>query len=403
MLVIKTKFNLLDEAMNTVNAIVADKLLNDNFRNAIFRIKEDKVQIAAFSGNITSLSRLEAEVIKPEGYPSESFVQFKAKEIMDVLSAFKGLRKTKVEDIEFQVTDTQAVMFVHEVALDDEMENADKYNQVSRFRITMPRIEKVAQESVSRLEVDVAGEHINTEQFLIYVNSLLPTVAKETRESTSNIMFGDDLVYTALANYTAVMDNKLPDVLKGFRLKNSTLAFVKNFIEGNEEFEIKKDTAQGKMVVLTIKVGDSVASIQCADMSRALDMTNYIKTSENRIAVDKDYLFDVLKRVGLDTNGASVEVNFGAEGATMTVASKQMKQDIPIERAKGEGSYSFVMKADLFASLIFSHMPIFTGQVYLYFGEGKNGTTEMSVKDNTGLWHTKIMGMSPARADYAWT
>lgn len=402
MLVVKTNFNELDESMNTVNAIVSDKLLNDNFRNAIFRIKGDRVQIAAYNGNVTSLTDLHSFIEKPEGYPEESFVQFKAKEIMDVLNAFKGLRKTKVEDVEFHIEDTQAVMLIKEVPLDDEMDNADKYNQVSRFRITMPRLEKVTQDAISRLEVEVEGEVVNTSQFLIYIDSLLPTVAKETRESTSNVMFSDEWVYTALANYTAVLDNKLPEVFRGFRLKNSTVSFVKNFISGSEEFEIHKEVANGKMVILTLKVGNAVASIQCADMSRSLDMSNYVKTSENRIAIDKDYLFDVLKRIGLDTNGASVSVEFTEDGATMTVASKQMKQDIPVERAKGVGSYSFVMKADLFASLILSHMSVFTGQVYLYFEENKTGQTEMSVKDNTGLWQTKIMGMSPAKSDFSW-
>lgn len=402
MLVVKTNFNELDESMNTVNAIVSDKLLNDNFRNAIFRIKGNRVQIAAYNGNVTSLTDLHSVIEKPEGYPEESFVQFKAKEIMDVLNAFKGLRKTKVEDVEFHIEDTQAVMLIKEVPLDDEMDNADKYNQVSRFRITMPRLEKLAQDAITRLEVDVEGEVVNTSQFLIYIDSLLPTVAKETRESTSNVMFSDEWVYTALANYTAVLDNKLPEVFRGFRLKNSTVSFVKNFISGSEEFEIHKEETDGKMVILTLKVGNAVASIQCADMSRSLDMSNYVKTSENRIAVDKDYLFDVLKRIGLDTNGASVSVEFTEDGATMTVASKQMKQDIPVERAKGVGSYSFVMKADLFASLILSHMSVFTGQVYLYFEENKTGQTEMSVKDNTGLWQTKIMGMSPAKSDFAW-
>lgn len=401
-MIIRTSFEVLENAMATVSAIVSDKLLQEDLKNVIIWVKDGVVRFAAYSGNIVSATEVEAEAIF-DGEPQETFIQLKAKDINDVISSFKGLKRTKVEKVEFHIKENEAVMHVFEVPADSDINFAEVYNQESKFRITKPRLKELVKNEVQKINTEVEGVQIPSIDLLLFINALYPTVAKETRESTSNVFFGKEHIYTVLAPYVAIMQNKLPEVISGFRLSNSVVNFLKNFISASEVFTIDKQEMGNGMVVLTVKVNSSVAVIKCADMSRAFDMTNFVTIPANGIVVDKAYLTDVLKRMILSSDAAFVEISIQDGQGTMKVVSKTMTQNIPVLKAKGEGKFSFSIKAELLSAVIFSHVNFFGENVFIYLENGDRNNVIMAVKDNTDLWQTKLTGLASAKGDFAWS
>lgn len=399
-MIIKIDFNTLDKVMGTVSSIVSDKNLQEDLKNVIVWVKDGVTRFAAYNGNIVSATVVEAETMLPN--PSEeTFVQLKAKDINDVLASFKGLNRTFVEKVEFHIAENEAVMHVFEAPIDEEISNPELYRQESKFRIVKPRLKEMVKNEVHKINVDVQGEVISSVDFLLYINALYPTVAKETRESTNNVLFGEEHIYTVLAPYSAIMPNKLPSVISGFRLSNTVVNFLKNFINGTDAFAIDKQDMGNGMVVLTVKVGDSVAVIKCADMSRAFDMTNFIKMPENGVVVDKMYFFDVLKRMSLSSEAAFVEVKIEEGHGEMKIVSKNMTQNIPVITTRGEGLFPFSIRAELLSSVVFSHFT-YGDNIFLYLEHGDKGNIVMAVADNSEIWQTKVTGLAPSKGDFSW-
>mgnify|MGYP001224339772 FL=1 len=406
-MIIRMSFETLDKGIETVSGVISDKSVPEDLKNVIFHVRDGKVYVAGFSSDIINVTLTDATVELPEGESTESLFQLKAKELSDVVNSFKGLKRTKVEGVELHVRDTEAVLHIKEAPIDEEIEFAEKFYQTSKFRVPKPRVKDIVKNEVQKVSMDIQGTDIESDTLLVYILSLLPTIAKETRESTSNMMFGDEYIYTVLSPYTAIMPNKLPEPLRGFRLKNSVVNFLKNFISQAQVFTFHKEPFGNGGVILTFKVNDSVAVIKCADMSRAFDITNFVTLPDNGVIVDKEYFIDVLKRMSLSGDAAYVEVNIestesGDAVGSMRVVSKTMTQDIPVRGAKGAGTFSFSIRADLLSSMIFSHASFFDVSVYFYFGLNDKGHITMACSDNTKMWVTKMMNLSPAKVDFAW-
>lgn len=406
-MIIKMSFETLESGLSMVSNIISDKAVPEDLKNVVFWVKDGKVRFAGFNSDIVSATNVDATVEYVDGDGQETLVQLKAKDVMDVVNSFKGLKRTKVVGVEFHIKENEAVLHVNEAPIDEEMNFAEEYNQTSKFRITKPRIKEIVKNEIQKINMDVDGTPFDSAELLVYISALLPTVIKETRESTNNIMFGDDHVYTVLAPYTAVMPNKLPEALRGFRLKNSVVNFLKNFISEAETFIFHKEEMGNGGVILTIKVNESVAVIKCADMSRAFDITNFVTIPSNGVVVDKEYLIDVLKRMSLSGDAAFVEVTItpnegGGSTGTMKVVSKTMTQSIPIIKAKGEGTYPFSIRADLLSSLIFSHATFFDENIFFYFENNDKGGITLACTDNTQMWQTKMLNISPSKGDFAW-
>lgn len=399
-MIIKTSFEALDKAMTTVSNIVADKNLSEEFKNLVVWVKDGQVRFAAYGGNIVNATPVDATAVYSTEEQPETLFQLKAKDINDVLSSFKGLKRTKVTDIEFHIRENEAVMNVVEEPQDESMSHANEYNQVSKFRISKPRLKDLVKNEIQRINMEVEGTDISSVDVLLYINALLPTVAKETREGTYNVMFGDEYIYTVVTPYSSVMPNKLPEVMRGFKLSNSLVAFLKNFISSAEYFTFHKQEMGKGGVVLTVKVGDSVALIKCYDLSRAFDITNFVSVPSNGIVVDKAYLVDVLKRLNLSGDAATVEITIG-EHPSMKVLTANMTQNIPVINSKGEGLYSFSIRSEHLANAIFSHITDFDVNVYIYVEEEERSMV-MACSDNSQLWQTKIKGLAQSKANYSW-
>jgi hypothetical protein len=400
-MIINMQFDALDSAMGTVSNIVSDRQLDENLKNVIIWVKDGQLRLAAYSGNIISATPIEAEIDYEQEVPVEYLAQLKAKEINDVLSSFKGLTRTKISNVKIHIEDTLATMYITESPVDETMTDADKYNQVCKFRLVKPHMKDLIRTKIQEIDMSPVGEEITTVDLLVYLNALLPAVSKQTRETNNKINFAEDDIYAFLQTHAALMPNKLPAIMSNFRLVNTVAAFIKTFITGTESFVLKKEEKGQGLVVLTIKANNSVAVIQCPDMSRAFDMTGYSGLPASGVAVDKGYLIDVLKRLSLTSEPASITITIGGGMGSMKVITKTMTQDLPVIQAKGEGTFSFSIKADLLSEMIFAHSSL-DENVFIYLEQGERNIT-MGCQDNSQLWKTKNTGLAPSTATFNWS
>lgn len=402
-MIIKSNFNDVDFVMSTVASVLNDRNLQEENKNVVVWVKDGIVRFVAHSGIVIGISTLTCEL---SGVTSgeEVFVQLRAKDIIDILGSLKGLKRTKVDLVEFNIKDNEAQIHIHESAIDSNVENADKFNQVSKYRITKSKIKEIIKSGIQKVNLDVEGTSIEVENFLVFVNALLPLVAKEVRDASKFVMFGEEYYYAVLNTYVTLMPNKLSQEFKGFRLSNSDLAFLKSFVASGGSFVFNKEEKGNGLVYLVVKneVG-SVARIECSDLSRAFDVTNFISIPSNGVAIDKMYLIDVLKRINTGSDTVFIEVKVESGEGSFKVISKSMKQELPVNRAKGSGEYNFTIKTDLLASVVFSHATYFDDGVFLYFDKGEKGNIIMACADNSRLWHTKMTGLSQSKVDFDWS
>lgn len=402
----------LDTELQTVNNLVGDKLIPEELKNLIVWITtEGKLRFGAYGGNLTTATNIDA-IVTPNGVITEDlFLNLRVRDINKILGTLKGLSQTKVESIEFELTDAETIMHVHEVAKDAENEYAEALKQTSKYRIPRTNLQAYVKNELVKVQFDISGEGkvvetIDTSVLNVFLETMHPTVAKETTETSKYLVFSQDEIYSVLATNVNYMPNKLVAMyptFHGFRLMNTVVGFIRNFVNGHETIEFHKNAEQEGVAVLTIKAGESVTVIKCADLKKALDINQFLQAPPNAIVVNKFYLFDVLKRLSLSDEPSVIDVRITDGVGTMLVENKVYRQDIPVFRAKGEGEYTFQIKAELFTSLLFGKLSEFSDEVHLNFEVTERGATIMACNDATGLWQSKILGLQKATVgNYKW-
>lgn len=402
-MVIKTSFDQLDNAIATVNGVLADKLLQEDLKNVIFMIKGDTVKVVANNFKVTCFADLQdAVVLRNDNEPKDLLTQILAKDIIAVLATLKGLKRTVVTEIELVFKETENLLIVHEEANSDNLVGADKYAQVTKYRLVPMRLkESVKKEVLATDTTHTDSCCIPSADIMGYLDALLPTITKDTRDTpATRINVSTSYLYTVPQVYSAILKNKLPEVFSNFVLTQGVALFLKSFI-GLEEYVNFSKEEKNDVVMLKLSNSTAVAIVKAIGISRAFNIDQFIKVPRTGILLDKQYLTDVLKRMSLNTEPVNVHIDVEAEECTLVC--KKFTQSLPVLSSNGEGVFDFSIKPDLFAFLILSHV-MFDDYVYLLFERDENkGILSMTVKDNTLSWHTKTRGLQAAKGgDFRW-
>lgn len=424
---ISIKYDVVDKALHTLMPIINDKLLAEDLKNVTLHVKGDVGKLVATSTQITSAvdTDLNEVIFEEEDIVDidadgnkEAFIQIRAKELDNILSTFKGLKRTKVTNIVFNVDETSVVMDVYEEAIDANMPNADKYKRVTKFRLVRLRIRGILLDEIKSVQnKPTESVGIPTDELDLFVNSLLPNIKNEKRDTFNTINFNEKYIYTTSSSYVAVMTNTFPIVekdeegndrglgiecMQGFRLQNSKADFLKSFLNDVDKVEFTKTAMTRGGVLLTIVKPGAIATLKCPDMSRVRDISSEISDlSELKgIEVDKIYLIDVLKRVKLSSDIINVEVD--TLNRLMKLKSKTVVQELPIlSNNGGEGIYKFTLKVDVVDSLIFAHSNDFDDTLKMVF-RNEGNTVTLICSDRSNMWQTVIKGLPQQELKTDW-
>lgn len=414
---VSIKYDVMEKALSTLMPIVNDKLLAEDLKNVTLHIKGDKAKLVATSTQITSavdvaisdLEYTEFDIVDvTEDGEKEIFIQMRAKELDNILSTFKGLKRTEVKKITLNVDETSIVMDVYEEASDKEMPNADKYSRVTKFRLVRLRIRGILLDEIKSVQTKpLSNVEIPSAELLLYINPLLPNIKNEKRDTFNTINYSEKYIYTSSSSYVAVMHNDFEDGLgvaciNGFRLQNSKADFLKSFIGDVEKVEFTKSELERGGVLLTVCKQGAIATLKCPDMSKVRDISAEITDlgELKGIEIDKVYLLDVLKRVKLSSDVINIEVD--TLNRVMKLKTKSVVQELPILANNGsEGVYKFTLKVDVIDSLIFAHTSVFPNTLRMAF-KNEGNTVTLVCSDESGLWQTVIKGLPQQELKIEW-
>lgn len=423
-MILKTNYDALDQSIATLVGVVTDKMASDTLKNIIFSVKADNsVAVAAYNTIVTCYTPLSTAEIDWQGAtPEDTYFQLKA-DVIQTLATFKSLKKTRVEEVEIELTDTNALLSVHEVARDADEQNAEKYAQVSKFRVTAPKFAAAIRKELESKSFSFEGTVIPSVDIQTYLNTLFATLPPDSRDSVgTRIMAVGDMIYTVPQLYFAMMYNRLPEVFRDFILTSSAANFLKGFLALDETVRFEKTVLESGTVQLKFANSYSVAYINASGTNGALDCTPHRSHSNTGIALDKGYFADILKRASLGgAETCTIDIKIHKSGATeASIMSKAWKQDFavltgklnPDEFAgnaalKGDGEdicldVSFSIRPDLLSKLLFMHSTEFSDVVYLYFEPATPSGIKMAACDNTQIWQTKINTLAVKRGDFSW-
>lgn len=396
---IVVKFEVLDKLINGLHALVlGDKLLHEDLKNLVFEVKDNNLYLCFFNGLVSSKTKVDVDVLEES---KEGYFQLKAKDFIKILSSFKGLKKTEASTIELNIKETEAKIYVHEVPKDVDESLHDLYKQVSNFRLPLIPLKPVVHSSLDSLpqtieEPDFRDE---SEKYNLYLKTLYPLISKEVKDITNQIIFSKEYIYVTLSTYVAAMKNKL-EGWEDFRVNGAGINFIMNLLSLDDMFIFKK-VEKDAGVDLLFEVGNTIALVKANDLSKSLDLTNFVTEIPNGVVTDKVYISEVLKRV-VDDSGVVFNVQISEGQGVLEIRSKSFKQQIPVLKAKGEGNFSFSVNDDILLKMMFKHSNDFPDIVYMYIEVNEKGMITLSFKDETGLWFTRMQGISPSKQMNTW-
>lgn len=406
-----TTLEALDSAVTSINGVVADRMLQEDLKNIIFKYTTTEegttVHLMGCSFLLSSFVEL-ASTVKFDGEETSGIVQVRARELYEILACFKGLRVTKVSGVtfKFDIEQRKGEIIVHEEAKEEGTDNAEKYKQDSRFKLKLVPLKEVTKSEVTQLwgkaQSGLSGmTQVEKGGVLAYLNALVPTLLKDGKDGIGNrVFFTEDYIYTVPQLYVSLFVNELPSEFSGYVLNLSMATFMQSILNSPEDLYVSKDTTDENIVVLTFKTYTTTAIIKAVNSKKAYNIQGAISyDSTNGLGVDKDYFMDVVKRASLANENVNFEVDL--DSPKMTLTSKNLKQDIPLLVSKGEGKYKMSLKPEVLSCMSMLHATCLDSCLFFYFTQEDRGTLKVVITDGMTVqdgakhfWHTTITGVA---------
>lgn len=395
-MVIRTSVSVLENAIVSLKAVLADKLVGEDMKNLIFWYRQGVLKLVANNIYVTCLSEVSTEV---EGFPSDEniLIGVKAKELFGILDAYKSLKRTKATDIVFDIMDTVIKMTVSEEPISDTMQFADKYYKTATYYLSKVKIvERIKNDIVSTATIP-NGVNISRSDVLPYFDALVPFITKDTRDSVATRMnFINNYIYTTPNKFVAIMKNNIgAEPLSEFVATSTVAQFMQSFFSLCEVTQVARKEQEGYILIsLSNDVAEAV--IKVYNSSKAFNLSKYLEMPSDGVGVDKYFLIDTLKRASLANEDVTVTIEPNAD---MKITSKSFSLEVPVLVSRFEAlqleKCCFSISAELLSNLIFSHVAFLGDLTFIYIAQVED-TWELTVTDNTKLedgsktWWTKV-------------
>lgn len=393
-MVIKTSVSVLENAIVSLRAVLADRLMGEDMKNLIFWYRDNVLKLVANNIYVTCLSEVSAEV---EGFPDEenTLIGIKAKELFGVLDAYKSLKRTKATDIIFEIDDARIKMTVSEEPISDTMSYAEKYYKTATYYLSKVRLaERIRNDIISTATIP-NGSTVSRSDVTPYFDALVPFITKDTRDSVATRMyFINNYVYTTPNKFVAIMKNSIGiDSLSEFVATSTVAQFMQSFFALCEVTQVAKKEQEG-FILLSLSNEVAEAVIKVYNSAKAFNLSKYLEIPNEGVGVDKYFLIDTLKRASLANEDVTVTLEPNAD---MKITSKSFSLEVPVlvSRFTTIEKCCFSISAELLSNLIFSHIAFLGDLTFIYIAQVED-TWEITVTDNTKLedgsktWWSKV-------------
>lgn len=386
-------FGVLDKALNTVSKAINDKLSVEEHKNVIFWFKNGILTLVGLNAAVTTTVLVDCLGVDGK---SEEMHQVHMRELDKIVSAYKGLTRTKAEEIEFEFKENLVTIVVREEMLDGLELNSEHYSQSTRFSIPVlgipERVKTVLTEVTEYKSEDTVV--IPCASISRYLSMLAGPITRDGRDNASTRLYCmDKKIFTIPYNHADVMDNDLDDVFDNFKLSHRVVSYLCDFIVGCNEITVSKQE-RTESIVLIVDNGYAKAYLIAQPSNDTIRIPSEAGdvSQGKRITLDKYYFRDVLKRMAITEDIVSLSIDLDV--GECVVKTKNVKQSVPLQSYEGEGVYQFTMTISLLMDLI-NNQSFLLPDIDIYFVEADSSVgltiTDGSVSKNGNcLWYISV-------------
>lgn len=372
---ITVNFSELSAVLGYSNSVLSDKSVDDKLKNVIFVVTKDETLVVGY--NVFTICRTRLDSAEVEDVGGTWQFQVKASELNKIISAYSNLYKTKVEQIDFENDGVRIKVTVHEKAVKEE---DARLSQDSTFEMEnapiMPGIDKEI-----HIEFPEDENMVSSGDLLLYLESLIPLMSNDSANSiSSRLNFAEDYVFTTSPNWSAFLKNKLTEEFHNLCLGYSSAAFLKKLCEGTDNICVARLDKY-----LCIEAGDTQAFMRYKPVKIKYSAFVSKKSNENGIRLDRLYLKDVLKRMGIVSADGKMSI---LDGETLLVENESFQQEVPLLAVKGNAvGLKFKVSIPAMIQLILGKDDVFGEDIFIYFVPMARGYM-LYLSDKTGAWFT---------------
>lgn len=393
-------YDVLTQGIASVSVVVDESNMNANLKGIIFQFKGDGSvtligavpQVMLFK-NTLDKEAYYVEFTETEKKNMESnplYLQFKSKDLNDMLSTYKGTRRTVVESVSFETTEGASVICkVLERDKDEDGNVVEGTERISRWKCNSLPLNNSQINEVSLKAPEVELQTITSQVISLYTKNLLPIVQSDGADLFSYISFVEDYAICFNKGFSVFMKNNQPvfkDIFKNLRLSYKVASFIDKVLLVNEELLIAKTDTH-----IYFKAESCEAFVRYDVKMPLYDHILKSFTKDTAIVVDRIYLKDILKRLSLAPE--DIRVSFDIEGETVHLSNKMFDQDLSILQTKNIGvleNISFRLKPDKLRDAIIGSDTIFQEELRIYFTVVAENKLAITLTDSTASWFSVL-------------
>lgn len=378
-------FESLISNLKDLSEVVEDRLLSEDLKNVIFKLSKDTVELVGINQIIVFTRRLEQEHFSLELSEDELskgtvYFQLRSKELLDFLSSYQGVRKTKVEEVSFEfLTEAKVKCKI----LERDMDTNEPFISSWVFNNIMLKPNILTQMNKAIPEGEL--ETIETRTLMFYTKNLFPLMQPGTN-LYSKLTFGEDYVVAFCVQHYTFMKNILGDTFKDIVLTYRAVSFMDKVVCNEPQVEVTRTDMD-----LFFKTDNSTAFIRYDN--KLPEYKAYVKmfNRDHALCLDRIYLKDILKRLRLLKDTVIFTINDSDE--TVTLKNTKFEQSIPMLKSKSLDEIekkNFKILPDALNSAIIGNDDEFSSELFIYYCMQPNGTAVIMFTDNSGSWFSTV-------------
>jgi hypothetical protein len=336
------------------------------------------------------------------------YIAFKSKEILDFLSSYKSLRRTKVDEVIFEPLKNKFKWTIIE-SHNFSKEELDKINQELSWTPDAPdpREEKfvsswtfdavmIQPKRLPNIELPTPEgelEHENGNNELEFLSkSLTPLVENNPSSMFGYMNFDTQYIVAFTKACTAIMANFIPgNTFKGIRLSYAVLSFIDKVISKEENIQFTKTDRH-----VYFKTDKSEAFVVYDTKLVPYDTQMKLYNPSSMVSIDRIYLKDIIKRFSLAND--TIEFTVDVTNGTIKMANSRFTQELSILSSANESEIEevhFKISPKILDTAIIGDDSTFDrkdmehgSEIFIYVN--KNNRNSVSFGDASKLWFSIV-------------
>lgn len=365
--------------------VVEDGLVSEDLRNVIFKFTPESTELIGANQLITFKRTLKPENCRVFAEDADykdgvRYIQFNSKELNNLLGSYKGVRRTSVEEVSFEL---QASNRVKCTVYEKDLETNDM--RLSSWTLVDIPMKKNVLGLINISSPSTELQTVEARTILFYTKNMLPLLQTGTT-LYSRLTFAEDYVISFTQKCVTFMRNMLPDAFKGILLTHRAVSFMGKVLCNADTVGVSRDDQY-----LYFETDNSRAFIRYDNRLPQYKMYLDSFKRDHAFSLDRIYLKDTLKRLKLSNE--LVELTVDTEKSEIVLKNTSFIQSLDLLQTKALdecGNIRFKVMPDVIADTILGSDDEFSQNLFVYYCPQHNKVAIVVFTDDSGSWFSCI-------------